>query len=81
MSNVKRSVSITDQQHDWVKGQIEVGSFANESEVYRHLIRQAQEREERKIETLRVALIEAEESGFTNQTVSEIWAEARAGKV
>lgn len=77
MSIVKRSVSITDQQHAWVKSQIDMGSFANESEVYRHLIRQAQGDEEGEIASIRAALISAEKRGFTDQTVSQVWAESR----
>jgi len=54
-----------------------MGSFANESEIYRHLIRQAQADEQKEIDSIRSALIVAEKSGFTDQTVSQIRAEVR----
>ncbi|MCP4044564.1 MAG: type II toxin-antitoxin system ParD family antitoxin [Gammaproteobacteria bacterium] len=80
MAMVKKSISVTDQQNDWIKAQIESGHYGNESEVLRELIRERQMREQEtpaEIEAIRAALIAGEESGFTDQTVSEIWEEAR----
>ncbi len=59
MPNIKRSISVTDQQHDWIKAQVEAGQFGNESEVYRNLIRKAQDEEAKLIE-LRAMLDEGE---------------------
>ena len=80
MSMVKKSISITDQQDGWIKAQIESGHFGNESEVIRELIRERQMREQEtpaEIEAIRAALIEGEKSGFTDQSVDQIWQEAR----
>jgi antitoxin ParD1/3/4 len=80
MPMVKKSISITDQQDSWIKAQIESGHFGNESEVVRELIRERQIREQEtpaQIEAIRKALIEGEESGFSDRTVDEIWQEAR----
>ncbi|MBT4043981.1 MAG: type II toxin-antitoxin system ParD family antitoxin [Rhodospirillaceae bacterium] len=80
MSMVKKSISITDQQDGWIKTQIESGHFGNESEVIRELIRERQMREQEtpaEIEAIRAALIEGEKSGFTDQSVDQIWQEAR----
>lgn len=55
MASVKRSISITEQQNQWVKARIANGDFGNESEVYRALIRKAQS-EEQKLEELRHVL-------------------------
>lgn len=55
MATVKRSISITEQQNQWVKSQLASGDFGNESEVYRALIRKAQS-EEVKLTELRAAL-------------------------
>jgi len=77
---VKKSISVTDQQNDWIKAQIESGHYGNESEVVRELIRERQLREQEthaEIQAIRAKLIEAEKGGFTDQTVDQIWEEAR----
>ncbi len=81
MSMVKKSISVTDRQNDWIKAQIASGHFGNESEVVRELIRERQIREEEtpeEIEAIRAALIKGEQSGMSKKSVDEIWAEARA---
>lgn len=80
MAMVKKSISITDQQDGWIKAQIETGHYGNESEVVRELIRERQIREQEtrsEIEAIRAALVEGEQSGFSDSTVDEIWEEAR----
>jgi antitoxin ParD1/3/4 len=80
MPMVKKSISITDKQDGWIKAQIESGHYGNESEVIRELIRERQIREQEspaEIEAIRAALIEGEQSGFSDSTVDEIWEEAR----
>ncbi|MDP6833294.1 MAG: type II toxin-antitoxin system ParD family antitoxin [Rhodospirillales bacterium] len=80
MPMVKKSISVTDQQNDWIKAQIESGHYGNESEVVRELIRERQLREQEtqaEVEAIRAKLIEAEKGGFTDQTVDQIWQEAR----
>lgn len=80
MPMVKKSISITDQQDGWIKAQIKTGHFGNESEVVRELIRERQIREQEtpaEIEAIRKALIEGEQSGFSDRSVDEIWEEAR----
>jgi len=80
MPMVKKSISITDQQDGWIKAQIKTGHFGNESEVIRELIRERQIREQEtsvEIEAIRAALIEGEQSGFSDCAVDGIWEEAR----
>jgi len=77
MPMVKKSISITDRQDDWVKTQIETGHFGNESEVFRELIRERQMREQETpamIEALRTKLIKAEQAGFVDKTPEEMLA-------
>ena len=77
---IKKSISVTAKQDSWIKAQVKAGHFGDESEVVRELIleRQAQERETPAgVEAIRKALIDGEQSGFTDNTVDEIWAEAR----
>lgn len=81
MAMIKKSITVTNQQNDWIKAKIETGHFGNESEVVRELIRERQLREQQsptELEAIRAALIEGEKSGFAEQTVDEIWQEARA---
>ncbi len=80
MAMVKKSITVTTQQDDWIKAQIESGYFGNESEVIRELIRERQIKEQEtpaEIEAIRQALIEGEKSGFSDRSVDEIWKEAR----
>lgn len=77
---VKKSISVTDHQNNWIKAQIKTGHFGNESEVVRELIRerQIQERETpSEIEAIRAKLIKAEQSGFTDKTAEEILVEIK----
>lgn len=82
MAMVKKSITVTDQQANWIKAQIEIGHYGNESEVLRELIRERQLREQeanREIEVIRAKLIKAEESGFTDQSPAEILKEIKNG--
>ena len=81
MAIVKKSISVTDQQNDWIRAQIEAGHYGNESEVVRALIRERQLHEQdtpAAIEAIRAKLLEAEGSGFTKQSAEEILAEIKA---
>ena len=62
MSMHRKTITLTEQQDDWVKGQIESGHFGNDSEYIRHLIRRDQQAQER-LTRLRNALVEGEMSG------------------
>lgn len=80
MSMVKKSISVTNHQNDWIKAQIATGHFGNESEVVRELIRERQIREEEtltEIKSIRAKLIKAEQSGFTDKNAKEILAEIK----
>jgi antitoxin ParD1/3/4 len=62
MGTVRKTITLTDQQDDWIKSQIGAGLYTNDSEAIRDLIRREQERSA-DIEALRLALIEGENSG------------------
>ena len=62
MSMHRKTITLTEQQENWVKCQIESGHFGNDSEYIRHLIRQDQQAQERLLE-LRQALRQGEASG------------------
>ncbi len=71
MAMVKKSISVTDQQSDWIAGQVATGHYGNESEVIRELIRERQIRAsetDAEIAAIRTRLIAAEQR--TSSTVS-----------
>ena len=75
MAMIKKSITVTDQQDSWIKAQIEMGHYGNESEVLRELIRERQLREQAansEVERIRAMLITAEDSGFTDQHPADI---------
>ena len=77
MSMHRETITLTEQQDNWVKGQIESGHFGNDSEYIRHLIRRDQQAQER-LATLRQALAEGESSGKSRPlSMSAIKASAR----
>ncbi|MCE7519047.1 type II toxin-antitoxin system ParD family antitoxin [Vreelandella titanicae] len=59
MSMHLKTITLTEQQDSWVKGQVESGRFGNESEYIRYLIRRDQQAQER-LTTLRKALVEGD---------------------
>lgn len=62
MSMHRKTITLTEQQDEWVKGQIASGHFGNDSEYIRDLIRRDQQAKER-LAALRQALAEGEASG------------------
>ncbi|MEQ8246280.1 MAG: type II toxin-antitoxin system ParD family antitoxin [Alphaproteobacteria bacterium] len=73
---VKKSISVTSQQDDWIKTQIKSGQYGNESEVVRDLIRERLARET-ELDAIRTALVAGERSGTSTRSVEDIWQEAR----
>ncbi len=68
---IRKSITVTGQQNEWIRSQIEAGHYGNDSEVIRELIRERQLRDADKgkeLERIRAKLIKAEQSGF--ETVS-----------
>lgn len=62
MATVRKTITLTEQQDAWIAAQIDAGSYTNDSEAIRDLIRREQERTF-EIESIRQALIEGEQSG------------------
>lgn len=62
MATVRKTITLTDQQDDWIKAQVERGHYTNDSEYIRDLIRREQDRAA-EIGAVRAALIEGEKSG------------------
>ena len=62
MATVRKTITLTTQQDAWIAAKVEAGSYTNDSEAIRDLIRREQERTF-EIESIRQALIEGEQSG------------------
>jgi len=71
MATIRKTITLTDTQSEWVKARIARGDFTNDSEYFRDLIRRDQERSAG-LEQLRAALIEGEQSGLSSRTLQEI---------
>ena len=61
MGTVRKTITVTDQQDDWIKAQIKAGRYTNDSECLRDLIRRDQAQAE--IAAIHAALVEGENSG------------------
>lgn len=71
MAMVKKSITITDQQDQWIKAQMATGNYATDSEVVREALREKQQRDA-EIEAIRAALIEGEQSGISDRTPEDV---------
>ena len=80
MGMVKKSISLTEQQDSWIKAQLEIGHFGNESELIRELIRERQMQEQQspaEVKTTRAAVTQDEQNGHSKPSVDDIWEQAR----
>ena len=72
MATVRKTITLTDKQNEWIKSQISNGDYTNDSEYFRDLIRRDQE----KFRVLRAAIEDGLASGVSNRALDEIWIEA-----
>ena len=77
MTMTRKTITIPDAMDRWVKAQIERGRYGNDSEYFRDLIRRDQD-QQAKLAALRAAIREGRESGESEDSVSDIIAEAQA---
>ena len=75
MGTVRKTITLTEKQDAWIKAQIAAGEFTNDSEYIRDLVRRDQEQNAR-YKALKAAVEEGLNSGVSEKTVGEIWAEA-----
>lgn len=71
MAMVKKSITVTDQQEQWMQGQLATGNYASDSELLRDLIRKEQVRASQ-VEVIRQELIKAEQSGYSSRSPEDI---------
>ena len=77
MGTTRKTITLTDQQDQWIKAQIAAGDYTNDSEYIRDLVRRDQE-QNTKFRALKAAIQEGLDSGISNKTVREVWEEAEA---
>ncbi len=77
MPMVKKSITVTDKQNNWIQLQLQSGHYASDSELLRDLIRKEQQRMEQD-EMLRDALLSGEKSGISEKSVTDVFMEAKA---
>lgn len=63
----RKTITLTDQQDSWIKSQVELGHFGNDSEFIRSLLRKEMLRNEAEAE-LRQLIDDAEKSGLSEKT-------------
>jgi antitoxin ParD1/3/4 len=73
------TVSLPDPMKDWIEAQIRHGDYASVSDYVRDLVRRDRDRREQELtlDELRNKLAASRDSGVSNRTVDEIFAEAR----
>jgi antitoxin ParD1/3/4 len=71
MGTVRKTITLTEQQDQWIKAKIAAGQFTNDSEYIRDLVRRDQDRNAQ-IEAIRATLIEGEKSGMSTRTPDDI---------
>ena len=77
MSTVRKTITLTDTQDQWIKAQIATGAFTNDSEYIRDLVRRDQERNA-KFLALKAAIQEGLDSGISDKMVPQIMDEVEA---
>ncbi len=71
MSTIRKSITFTDKQNEWIKLQIQKGDFTNDSEYIRELVRKDQMQNLKLIE-LKNAIDEGFNSGSSDLQISDI---------
>ena len=76
MGTTRKTITLTDQQDQWIKAQIDSGDFTNDSEYIRDLIRRDQESD--KLRILKAAIQEGLAGGVSDRSVPQIMEEVEA---
>jgi antitoxin ParD1/3/4 len=71
METIRKSITFTNQQNEWIKLQIEKGDFTNDSEYIRDLVRKDQS-ENLKLLELKNAIDIGFNSGVSQKSISDL---------
>ncbi|BBP46298.1 hypothetical protein THMIRHAS_16710 [Thiosulfatimonas sediminis] len=69
---LRKTITLTDQQDSWIKSQVELGHFGNDSEFIRSLLRKEMLRKEAESELIQM-IDDAEKSGLSEKAPKRIW--------
>lgn len=72
----RQSITLTNQNDEWLKQQVDKGEFTSKSQVVNYLIKQARE-QDAYVEFVRMKLDKAEKSGFSTKTKEELLADIK----
>ena len=73
----RQSISLTKQNDEWLKDQLNVEEFSSKSEAINHLIRQARKQEDY-YQFVRMKIEKGENSGFSDKTKEALLAEIKS---
>ena len=76
MGTTRKTITVTDQQDQWIKAQIDAGDFTNDSEYIRDLIRRDQDNA--KFQALKTAIEEGLNSADSGRTIPQIMKEVES---
>ena len=74
---VRQSISLTSPNDDWLNSQVKNEEYSSKSELANDLIRQAR-KQQAQIDFVRAKIEKSEESGFTNDSKSQILKQSKA---
>ena len=76
MGTTRKTITVTDQQDQWIKAQIDAGDFTNDSEYIRDLIRRDQDNA--KFQALKTAIEDGLNSADSGRTILQIMKEVES---
>lgn len=74
---IRQSISLTSPNDEWLNTQVKNEEYSSKSELVNDLIRQAR-KQQAQIDFVRAKIEKSEESGFTNDSKSQILKESKA---
>lgn len=74
---VKKSITVTGGQNEWMRVQLDTGNYGNESELIRAALREKQQRQT-ETDAIRAALLAGEQSGISDMSMNDILQAAKA---
>jgi len=80
METIRKSITFTSQQNEWIRLQIEKGDFTNDSEYIRDLVRRDQS-ENFKLLELKNAIDIGFNSGVSTKKISDLMQEVDNGQL
>lgn len=80
METVRKSITFTGQQDDWIKLRVQKGDFTNDSEYIRDLVRKDQEAHQKLLD-LKNAIDEGLESGQGTLKIADIIRKVDSGEL